>query len=447
MRETGKLTRRGFLKAAAVAVPYAVTSTALGGQGRPAASDRVAMGFIGVGSMGGGHLGGFLRHGGVQVVAVCDVDARQRQAARSRVDAWYRNRQCAAYRDFRELIARDDVDAVCIATPDHWHAIPAIAAVRSGKAVYCEKPLSRTVAEGRAICRAVARYRATFQYGTQQRSDGAFRRACELVRSGRIGKVHTVEVSVPGGWKRPLPAPRPAPDPSVFDYDLWLGPAPWVPYSPERVNRWQWHHILDYTVGYLAGWGAHHVDIAQWGLGADAAGPVEFEGRGAFDPAGICDAALAWRVECTYADGVKMIFTDSGANYGGSGGVSLTADGGYRYPQGIRFRGSDGWVYVRRGFLDAHPKSLLREPIGPNDVHLYRSRGGHGANFIECIRTRRPTAAPVHSGHRSNSICLLCGIAVRLRRRLRWNPQAERFAGDDEANRMLSRAMRPPWRL
>jgi len=438
------LTRRGFLRAAAAAgaAPCVIgrIGSAADASGRPAASDRVAVGMIGVGSMGGGHLACLVGMPEAKVVAVCDVSAAVREQAKGRA-----GNGCAAYADFRELLDRQDIDAVVVATPDHWHALATIEAARQGKDVYCEKPLTRTLAESQAVLRAVRRYGRVFQHGTQQRSDGGFRFACELVRNGRIGKVHTVEVSVPGGWTMPMPAPEPPPDPKVFDYDLWLGPAPWAPFSRARVDRVRWHHTYDYTIGYMAGWGAHHIDIAQWGQGMDDGGPVEYEGRAAFDREGICDAALAWRVECTYASGVRMIFTDSGYAFYGRA-MDLPEGGSYRLRQGVRFVGSEGWVFVDRGAIDANPKSLLKEPIRPNEVRLYHS-DNHMADFLRCVRTRMDPAAPVEAAHRSNSVCLIAELAARLGRKLKWDPQAERFLADEEANRLLSRAMREPWHL
>ena len=436
MPPASALTRRGFLKGlvAAAGAPYALTSGALGAGGRPGAGGRITLGAIGLGGQGRGVLGNFLHDGRVQVVAVCDVNARRREAARQEVEATYarvrrsgRYRGCASIRDFRELTSRDDVDAVLVATPDHGHVLPVLHAARSGKDIYCEKPLSLTVAEGRAMSDACRQHGRVFQHGTQQRSDRNFRLACQIARNGRLGRLREVLVAVPGGRRSDYPPGEPLPE--WFDYDLWLGPAPWAPFSRQRIANQYWYHTSDYTAGFVSGWGVHHVDIAQWGLGTEHGGPVEIEGRGEYPAEGLSDAAVTWHVTLRYADGVVVRFTDSGRN-----------------PQGVRFVGDRGWVYVRRGLLEAHPASLLRERFGPNDVHLYESPH-HARNFIDCVRTRRRTAAPIEAGHRSNTICLISDIAMRLGRRLRWDPATETFPGDDDANHMLSRAMRQPWRI
>ena len=427
--------RRQFLAttAGALAAPAVIPASALGADARGAPSDRVTMGAIGVGGQGTGVLNAFL--GRSQVVAICDVKRGRREVVKSMVERRYSAEMakgsykgCAAYVDFRELIARDDIDAVSIATPDHWHIIPAIAAAKSGKDVICEKPLALNVSEGRALCDAITRYGRVFQQGTQQRSDGRFRFACELARNQRIGKLHTIRVGSPAsGASGPLPE---QPVPEDFNYDLWLGQARWAPYHEARVRTPLWYFISDYSMGFVSGWGIHHVDIAQWGNGTDATGPVAIEGSGVFPTDGACDTATAWRAECTYANGVKMIFADN-----------------RKEKQGVVFEGDEGWVYVRRGFIDAHPKSLLSEKFGSTDVRLHLSHGGHQQDFINAIKSRGETACPIETAHRSNSICQLTDIAIRLGRKVRWDPANEQFIDDSEANRMLWRAMRGPWRL
>ncbi|MFP4055747.1 MAG: Gfo/Idh/MocA family protein [Candidatus Brocadiia bacterium] len=422
-------TRRAFLHtaAAALAAPTVLPSRAFG------ANDRVTLGAVGVGGRGTGVMRGFLRR--AQVLAVCDVKRTRREAAKSLVERAYSQEMakgtykgCAATTDYRELVAREDIDAVSIATPDHWHALVGIAAAQAGKDVYCEKPLTLNVAEGRAYARAITRYGRVFQHGTQQRSSGNFRHACELVRNHRIGKLHTIRVGSPRSGTCPPQPPMPVPQ--GFDYDRWLGPAPWAPYTAKRcVTPW-WYFIADYTMGFISGWGVHHVDIAQWGNGTDHTGPVTLEGSGDFPDDGLCDTATAWRVVCTYANGVRMVYADN-----------------RKEKQGVRFEGDEGWVYVRRGHIDAQPKSLLKETVGPNETRLHRSRGGHAQDFINGVRSRGATACPIETAHRSNSICQLADIAIRLRRKLRWNPQTEQFVDDEEANRMLAKAMRAPWHL
>jgi len=426
----GTITRRGFMKGAAAAIgaPYVVSSLALGGQGGLPASERIGMGFIGLGGRGRGILPHFLRPGLSECIAVCDVWKSRREAVRQQLQG-----RCAAYGDFRELVARTDIDAVVIATPDHWHVLHAIAAVKSGKDVFCEKPLSLTVQEGRALSDAVKRYSRVFLHGTHQRSFGGFRFACELVRNGRIGQLHTIRVcergSSPDNPRRPMSAP---PD---LDYDMWLGQAPLIPYVGQSVGGGTWMYRSDYTAGFISGCGVHPLDIAQWGNGTDRTGPVEIEGRGVFPNEGFNDTAIDWHVECTYANGVKLIFTSTHRDVNS--------------PEvGARFEGTQGWVQAQGNAASvlAEPASLLRSVIGPDEVHLYRSEQ-HAMNFLECIRSRTETIAPAEVAHRSTTICLLSDIAIRLGRKLRWDPQREQFIQDDEANRMLSRAMRPPWSL
>ena len=436
------MSRRDFLKGtaaagAAAALPTIVPSTALGAN---APSGRITMGCIGVGRMGRGDMQSFLGFGDVQIVAVCDVDANRAESARQLVDSRYAARSasgsykgCAACGDFREIVARDDIDAVTVCTPDHWHALPAIAAARAGKDVFVQKALTRTIPEGRVLIDAVRRCGRILQVGSQQRSDARFRFACELVRTGRIGRVHTVKVGLPGD---PSTTPQPPmPVPKELDYDLWLGPAPWAPYTERRVHpqkgfgRPGWLRISDYCCGMIAGWGSHHMDIAHWGMGTEYTGPVEIAGEGEFAPDGLWDVHGPFRIEYTYANGVKLICADNRKN-----------------KQGTLFEGTAGWVYVRRGFIDAEPKSLLRATIGPNEARLYHS-SNHKGNFLECIRSRRQPVAPAEIGHRSNTACVLGDLAMRLGRKLKWDPERERFKDDDEANRRLEPPMRGPWSL
>jgi len=430
-----RVARRGLLRAAGAAAiggPWVVAASALGKAGLPAASQRVTVGIIGMGGRGGAHLQAFLHES--QVVAVADPYLRKRRAAQQRVDSHYAEtldkgtyRGCLAYHDFRELLARNDSDAVSICTPDHWHAVPAVAAAASGKDVLCEKPLSVTVAEGRAICDAVKRYGRVFQHGTQRRSERQFAFACELVRNGRIGRLHTVRVS--SEPSHPNPNAPPAPVPAGVDYDLWLGPAPWAPYSPRRcVTPW-WYYIADYTIGFVAGQGVHFTDVAQWGMDADDTGPVEIDGRGVLPNDGLCDTATQWHVEMTYANGLKLIYDDDRA-----------------VPMGVVFEGTEGRVNALCGGLSTDPPSLMTATFKPDEVHLQRPRW-HIADFVHAVKTREPTAAPVEAAHRATSICHLTHIAVLLGRKLRWDPQREVFLDDPEANRYLARAMRPPWHL
>ena len=434
------LRRAGAAAAGAAAFPYIVPSSALGADDAVAPSERITMGCIGVGRMGSGNMRGFLGFPEVQVVAVCDVDSKRAENAKRVVEDTYSKRPgdnwhtaCDTYRDYRELVARDDIDSVLICTPDHWHCLPAIAAAEAGKDMYVEKPLSFSIAEGRAVSDAVRRYGCIFQMGSQQRSEWNFRFGCELVRNGRIGRLHTVKVGLPTD---PGNDPQPTmPVPPNLDYDFWLGPAPRAHYTEERVHpqnnydRPGWLRMLDYGAGMITGWGAHHNDIAQWGMGTEYTGPVEIEGWGEYPKDGLWDVHGNFRIEYTYANGVKVICADTSRNR-----------------IGATFEGDEGWVYVSRGVIEAEPQSLVKSKIGPNEIHLYESHN-HKGNLVECIKTRRETVAPAEIGHRSCTLCLLGHIAMRLGKKLRWNPDTERFVNDPEADAMLFRPMRPPWHI
>ena len=438
----GIISRRDFLKssalaAAGLALPTIVPSSALAAN---APSNRITIGCIGVGRMGLGDMREIMGFDQAQVVAVCDVDANRVKYAQKLVEKKYGAQSkngtykgCTEYKDYRDLIARKDIDAVLIGTPDHWHVLPAIAAAKAGKDIFLQKPLSLTIEEGRVLSDIVRRYGRVLQVGSQQRSDTKFRFACELIRNGRIGKLHTVKV---GFGLDPSTGPCPAmPVPDELDYDMWLGPAPWAPYTEKRVHpqndysRPGWLRISDYGSGMITGWGSHHNDTVQWGMGTEYTGPVEIEGRAEYPRDGLWDVHGPFRIEYTYANGVKLICAGNDKN-----------------KQGIVFDGTEGWVYIRRGYIDAYPKSLLNSTIKPNEIHLYKSNN-HKGNFLECIKSRAETVAPVEIGHRSCTVCLLGSIAMQLGRKLKWNPEQERFINDDEANRMLSRPMRSPLHL
>ncbi|MCX6905330.1 MAG: Gfo/Idh/MocA family oxidoreductase [Verrucomicrobia bacterium] len=417
MKLNSSLDRRQFLKgitalAAASGFPAIIPSSVFGAE---APSKRITVGAIGVGGQGSGNLGGFLGDPRCRVLAASDVDRNNLEATRKRVNTHYGSQDCAAYQDFRELLARDDIDAISLATPDHWHAIPAIMAAKAGKDIYGEKPFSHDLKEGRAMVTALAQYGRVWQTGSWQRSTGDFRFACELARNGRVGKLHTVEVGLPtGGPGGNAPFTDP---PANLDYDFWCGPAPWAPYSADRTH-WNWRWQMDYGGGQLMDWVGHHVDIAQWGLGTEYTGPVEINPIYAdFPKTGIWDAATRYRIECTYANGVKMIVQN--------------AEGAHR--MGAKWIGTDGWVWVDRGGFDASPKSLLKEKIRPDEINLYRS-GKHIGNFLDCVMSRRLTITPAEVAHRSASVGHLCVIAMSLGRKLRWNPEREQFLNDASAN-------------
>jgi len=363
MQTPRHITRRQFLKTAAATAPYVITSSALGDRRKLPASERIGVGFIGLGGRGRGIMGHFLGSQS-ECVAVSDAWSTRRQAARARAGV-----KCAAYDDFRELLARQDIDAVVVASTEHWHVLHSIAAAKAGKDVYCEKPLMLTIAEGRALSDAFRRYGRVFQHGTQLRSGGGFRFACELVRNGRIGRLHTIRVGGQGGGGGGLRRPRPVP--KELNFDMWTGPAPMLPYVGQCSSCHAWGFRSEYSPGWISGHGIHDVDIAQWGNGSQRSGPIEIHGRGVFPTDGFNDTAVSWHVEYTYANGVRMIYTSTNEN-----------------AHGIRFEGSDGWVFVSHGGgLDADPKSVLRSTIGPGEVHLHRS-GGHARDFLRAVRTR-----------------------------------------------------------
>ncbi len=430
MSDTKGMDRRQFLKrtgiaaAGAVAFPYLIRPSALGMNGAVSASDRITMGAIGVGGMGSGDLRGFLDKREVRVLAVCDVDKRHRDRAKQMVDAKHGNTDCTTHNDFREVISRKDIDTVMIATPDQWHSIVAIVAAKAKKDIHCQKPLALTIAEGRAMVDAVKKHGVVWQTGSQQRSDGRFRFACELVRNGCIGKVHTVNVGLPNNNSIQDRGTEPCDPPKAFDYDMWLGPAPFAWYNPSRCH-WNFRWIRDYSGGQITDWAGHHCDIAQWGMNTEHTGPVEIEGTGVWPKHLLFNTVENYRFVCKFKEGFTM-------NVAG------------RIPQGIRFEGEKGWVFVNRGRIDAEPKSLLKTEFGPNDIRLYNS-GEHRQNFLDCVKSRKKCVAPVDAAHRSISIGHLGVIAITLERKLHWDPVNERFINDAGANDMLLRPMRGPW--
>jgi len=427
------MTRRGFLKGiaaagASLAVPTLIPSTVLGRDGAVAPSNRVAMGFIGTGSQGVGmNLRTFLTQGDCQVAAVCDVDPKHMAKALDTVKSYYgaKHSGCAATKDWREVIARNDIDAVMISTPDHWHAPMSIAAARTGKDVICEKP-TMTVAEGRVLADIVKRYGTIFQFATEDRSVGCYHRMAELVRNGRIGKLHTIRVELPGGPDLPG-NPTPQPVPEGFDYDTWLGPAPWAPYTKDRCHyNFRW--IRDYSGGQLTDWGTHLLDTAQWANDTEHTGPVEVEGAGICYEDGLYDVAHTFHVEYKYAGGVRMIVDSGGAE--------------------MRFEGDLGWVGNRgwKARVEASSPKILMSIIGPEETHLFKGNGQQ-RNFLDCIHTRKDPYFPAEIGHRCCTLTHLGNIAIDLGRKLRWDPDKEEFPNDPQANRLRSRSMRSPWTL
>ena len=436
------LSRRGFLSRslavmAATGIPlwYGREILAADEQKKDtkvAAGDKIVLGAIGIGSpasRGRAIAQDALNTKRVQYVSICDVDARHRKSAVE----WMKDKgqQVKEYKDYRELLDNKDIQAVTIAVPDHWHVLVAIEALRKGKDVYCEKPLSLTIAEGQALLKVLKGTKQVFQVGSQQRSDGRFRMACELVRNNRLGQIRTVETRI-GDFVKDLKGQigpfATAPVPEGLDWNFWQGPTPAVDFVPQRCHytfRW-WY---EYSGGKMTDWGAHHNDIAQWGLGMDESGPVAVEATGFADPRSNCyNVHSGFSVHYTYAgDGPRLVCTADGEN-------------------GIKFIGEDGkWIFVSRGKIDASDKKLLQEPLGSGAARLYVSNN-HMADFLDSVVSRKPTICTAEIGHRSVTVCHIGVIALRTGKKLKWDPVAERF-DDEEANKMLSRPMRAPGKL
>jgi predicted dehydrogenase len=430
-------TRRNLISrapAAAIGFPTVVRAAALGLNGTVAPSERVNLAVIGVGWMGGSHVSAFLKVPEARIAAVCDVDDQHLTEARQKIDSAYGNQDCAGYRAFEEALSRRDIDAVSIALPDHWHALVAVLAARAGKDVYGEKPLAHNFAEGVAIREAIQKHNRVWQTGSWQRSRENFRRACELVRNGRIGKVRRVEVGLPGGhtdFAKTKDQTAVTDPPGSLNYDRWLGPAPEAPYCAARVHKnWRWN--LDYGGGQIMDWVGHHVDIAHWGLGLDNTGPLEIEGKGEYPPrAALWNSATRYYVTLKYAGGLTMIMA-----------------GGYKEIRGgTKWIGDDGWIWVNRSGLESEPASILTSGIKPHEVHLPKSPG-HYEEFIACVKSRGETLTPAHVALRSATPGWLGQIAMLTGKKLKWDPDKERLSGGgSEAERLLSRNMRVPWKL
>jgi predicted dehydrogenase len=441
MKKTS-LNRRDFLKksavaASAVALPYYVPSSVLGRSG-VSPSNKIVFGFIGTGNQGSGHVGGFTGKSIIQSVAVCDInpegsnyggkDLKGRKPSIRRIEKMYADQKgkstykgVKGYSDFREFLQHADLDAVCIAVPDHWHALISNAAAKAGLDIFSEKPMARTIYEAREMVKAVRRYGRVFQTGSQQRSDQRFRHACELARNGYLGKIKEVYASV-GGTSRPCPYTNAEPIPAGYDYEMWLGPAPKAPYHSKRVcgsyncSKDAWRAWRDYSAGHITDWGAHHLDISQWGLGMDGSGPVEIKPTGGDS------------VTYTYANGIPL--HKKGGPHQGS----------------VQFIGDRGWVGVSRGKIFASDDRLLKLKMRPNDTKLYASRD-HRQDFLNCIRTRKRPICDVEIGCSSVTVCLLGEIALILKRPLKWDPKKWSFVNDPEAQSMVKRPMRSPWIL
>ncbi|HOF48280.1 MAG TPA: Gfo/Idh/MocA family oxidoreductase [Verrucomicrobiota bacterium] len=433
MSQSSNLSRRSFLRTAtatALATPLLLPDRIWSAESGVQPNSRVAMGFIGVGTQGRHLLNSFLPHGNIQVVAVCDVDTTRREHHKQKVEEFYAAKQdktfkgCAAYTDFRELLERKDIDAVVIATPDHWHAYPVVAAANAGKDIYCEKPLSLTIHEARAMVNAVRKNERVFQTGSMQRSDGAFWKGCTLVRNGKIGRIKEVYANV-GGPSKWCDLPEEPMEPGL-DWNMWLGPAPQRPYnsvlSPRGVHTHfpNWRGYREYSGGGMTDWGAHHFDIAQWGLGMDESGPVEITPP---------DGKDIKQLRYTYANGSVLIH----------GGLK-----GYNF--GVVFVGTDGKVCVDRGRFKAEPESLEKENFDALPVQLYKSNN-HYKDFVDCIRTRKRPICDVEVGARSVTVCHLGNLAYWNTRALKWDPRTEQFIGDSEANTWRDYEERDPWKV
>jgi predicted dehydrogenase len=438
MSEAYGIGRRQFLKAGAraaglgaagaCAAPMVVPASVLGSNGAAPPSERIAVGFIGLGNQGvGRNLRMFLQQDDAQPVALCDVDRRRIPRAMNHVrDRFGEGYTCQRTQDFREVIERDDVDAVMISTPDHWHVPLSLAAIRAGKDVICEKP-TRTVNEGRALADTVARYNAVFQTSTEDRSVGLYHRMAELVRNGRIGKLQRIEVTLP--HKKDVAGDAtPQPVPEEFDYEMWLGPAPWAPYTPDRCH-YNFRFIEAYSGGTLTDWGMHMLDTAQWANDTERTGPVEVEGTGRRYDDPLYDTFETFDLTWRYADGVELH-----VRHGGTG---------------IRFIGTEGWLGNAgwRQPLQASDERILRSEIGPEETHLFTEPRGEHRNFLDCIKSRRDLYFPAEIGHRCATIQHIGNIAMTLGRKLKWDPDAERFENDATANRMLGRDYRESWGL
>jgi predicted dehydrogenase len=424
------INRRDFVKSSSAAVaamglPSIVPAAAFG------ANDKITLGCIGVGGMGTGNMKSFLALDGCRVVAVCDAYKDRQEKAKGLVDAKYGDKGCAMFGDFRELIARKDIDAVMIAAQDHWHALIATTAAAAGKDLYCEKPMGVSVEEGQQILKAMRENKRVFQAGTWQRSDRKFRHACELACNGYVGKLHTVQVSAPGPeyqpkYEGPLD-PQPVPD--GFDWTMWRGPAPAKPYNPGRVAWPDWYLIWDYCAGFICNWGVHHLDIAYWGCPALARETCEIECRGVYRKRGFTDNIESWNATYTFASGLKLVYTDQN-----------------QQKVGTRFIGDKGWVHVDRGGIWAEPESLLEVKFEDNELHLHKSENHHD-DFLKAVRTRKDPVSDVQATHVASYLGLLAEIAARLETKLKWDPKRETFIGNAEANRRLTRPMHNGWKL
>lgn len=428
-----KATRRNFIKSAGVlsgaaaAFPTIIPSRVLGAD---APSKVLTVACVGVGGMGTSHINQMKSRKEVRIVAVADVDAVHARDAAGLVNAQYGNNDCRTFGDFREVTRAKDIDLITVATPDHWHALPAIDAIRNGKDVYVEKPMTLTVREGQVLVQELRKHNRIGQCGTQQRSSDKFHFAAELIRNGRLGKIGHIDVLIPANNRFVGAEWKPEPVPVGLDYDFWLGPAPYAPYTSQRTH-YQFRYILDIAGGQTTNWGAHYIDIAQWALGMDESGPVEVDGHGVFPTSGLFTTPTRVDVRYKYGNGTTMR-------------MRTRTDG--IYDGNIIFYGDKGSLDVSRSKLKSDPASVLNEKIGDDEIKLYNSRD-HFGNWIECVKSRELPVSDLAIGHKTTNLCNIGNIVMQLQRKLTWDPVNEKFANDSMANRMLARPMRGPWSL
>jgi len=453
--------RRNFLKksikgAIATSVSMSAFSSIVPASvfGKNAPSNRINIGAIGVGRISREHdMPEVLKNDIARIMAVCDLDAKRVESGKKYVNDFYAKKEnksydgVTGYNNFHDLLANKDIDAVIISTPDHWHGQVAIHAAQAGKDIYMQKPASLTIAEGRQVSNTIHRTGRILQMGSQQRSLNPwpqFHRACELVRNGRIGQLKKIYVGLPGDPGGDVEKEMPVP--VNLNYDMWLGQTPYVYYTEKRVHpqndfsRPGWLRCEQFGAGMITGWGSHHIDISHWGMGTEYSGPIEIWGSADFPKSGLWDVHGIFTTYALYENGVVMQVSNE-------------------LPNGVKFEGTEGWIFVTRGSaatssdpvsqqggksLDASNPKILDSKIGENEIHLYESPEQH-LNWLQCIKTRQQPIAPIEVGHRSCSACLLHHAAMKLKRKLYWDPIKERFKNDDEANSLLSRPQRYPY--
>jgi predicted dehydrogenase len=431
-----KSSRRDFVKKSTAAVvgafvlPNIIPSSAMGMGGKLAPGNRIVMGVIGTGSQGMSDMRDFMRlKDQVQFVSLCDVDALRLSAAKDAVEKANKKKGCRTYGDFREFMAKETLDAVLIALPDHWHGIIYTEAANKKWDVYGEKPICRTIDDGKTIVGAVKKNNIIWQTGSWQRSQENFRRGAELVINGRIGKIKLIEVGLPDGG-RGIGTPPVQEVPKELDWEMWLGPALKVPFR--GVYHWNWRWILDYSGGQLTDWAGHHIDIANWGAGLEHTGPVEIAGEGVYPREGIYNAPVEYDFLCKYANGIEMRVANAS-----------------RFPMsmGTTWIGDLGWLHVDRGGkISASDPKILEEKIGDNEIHLIKSEN-HYQNFVDSVRSRKPTIAPIEVAYRAISVGLLGEIAMTTGQKIQWDPEKQEIIGNPAASRLLSRPYRKPWTL